>query len=144
MENRMNANSLTRLLGAFILGSVLMAGCGGRGGDRSADTTAHGPSTERTSPAPAGEAPAPAASEVKTYLFHGTPTAIDSAAGTITVRHERIEGLSGEGTDTYAVADPAILKDAAVGKETHFTLRAAGGKSLVTKVQTGHGKGEEH
>jgi Cu/Ag efflux protein CusF len=139
MEKRMNANSFTRLIGAFILGSVLTAGCGRGSGAGTADTTAH--TSSEAVPAPAETT---ASSEVKSYVFHGTPTAIDSAAGTITVRHEKVEGLAPEGTDTYTVADPAILADAKVGTETHLTLRVAGGKSLVTKVQAGHDKGTEH
>ncbi|MEO5930474.1 MAG: copper-binding protein [Candidatus Kapaibacterium sp.] len=81
---------------------------------------------------------------VRTYTFHGTPSNIDDASGMITVKHEEIKGYSPQGEATYKVANPDILKQVTVGKETHFTIRVAGDQVLVTKVQEGHDHADEH
>lgn len=108
-----------------------------------APTTTPAPATTATPSSDSAAAPAGDA-VVKTYTFHATPTAIDEQATAVTMKHEAIEGYAAAGTTTFTAADPAILKQVAVGKETHVTLRVAGALALIVKVQTGHDKGHEH
>lgn len=138
-------HSVRTLLGASILGAALfMAGCGEKKGGDAADTPAGG----RADSTPAARtqestAAAPAA-EVKTFTFHGTPTAIDAATGVVSLKHEKIPGFTEQESGSYPVADPAILGQLKVGTETHFTLRVAGDRALITSVQQGHEAGHEH
>ncbi len=138
----MKTISIATALCSLTLGAMLgLAGCGAETSNR----TAADPSTAGVGDtAHAVPAPSAAASEVKSYSFHGTPVAIDTVAGTITIRHEAIEGFAPAGSDTYPVASPAILGGAVVGKETHLTLRVAGGSALVTKIQEGHESAADH
>ena len=88
--------------------------------------------------------PAPAASDVATYTFHGTPTKIDKASGTITVDHEKIGDFMEAMEMSFNVADPALLDKAIIGKNTHFTLRVAGTDMLITNIEDSHAPGAEH
>ena len=85
-----------------------------------------------------------AATEVQTYTFHGVVKKIDAEAKMITIDHEKIGDYMEAMTMPFPVADPAILSQVKVGDSTHFTLRVAGDEALITKVQSGHGAGEEH
>ena len=85
-----------------------------------------------------------AATEVQTYTFHGVVKKIDMDSKMITVDHEKIGDYMEAMTMPFPVADPAILSQVKVGDSTHFTLRVAGDEALITKVQSGHGAGEEH
>ena len=60
----MNTNTLTRLLGAFVLGSLLVAGCGGNNGNgnNGNGNNGGGGTADTTHGAPAGSG-APAAQE---------------------------------------------------------------------------------
>ena len=144
-------NNLTtrthRMLGILMLaGALVTAGCGSKkepAGDAAPGSTAghhdDAGAPPHTHDSTGASIPAaPAASDVKTYVFHGTPTKIDASAGTITIDHEKIDDFMEAMTTTIKVADPAILASAKVGKETHFTLRVAGSDMLVTKVQDEH------
>jgi Cu/Ag efflux protein CusF len=130
----------------------MVSACGSKK-EPAADAKAGGTTTEHHDDAGApphthdstgASIPAPAASEVKTYTFHGTPTKIDEAAGMITIKHEKIGDLMDAMTMPFKVADPALLEQVAIGKETHFTLRVAGTEMLITKVQDTHDAGTEH
>ncbi len=79
-----------------------------------------------------------------TYTFHGTPTKIDVAAGMITINHEKIGDFMEAMEMPFKVADPALLKQVEVGKNTHFTLRVAGTDMLITAVADEHAAGEGH
>ena len=85
-----------------------------------------------------------AATEVQTYTFHGVVKKIDAEKKMITIDHEKIGDYMAAMTMPFPVADPAILSQVKVGDSTHFTLRVAGDEALITKVQSGHGEGEEH
>ncbi|HVZ40769.1 MAG TPA: copper-binding protein [Candidatus Kapabacteria bacterium] len=142
-------NGERSVVAAALLAAALIGACsrGARekpAGQDSAGTgraAAPGVESTRTAAAPAQDGPQ---AEVKTYLFHATPTAIDSVARTLTVKHEPIGDYRPAGTSTFTVADPALLKQVTVGRETHVTLRVAGERALVVKVNAGHEKGQEH
>jgi Cu(I)/Ag(I) efflux system protein CusF len=66
---------------------------------------------------------------------HGTLTAVDVAAGTITLDHGPIpEARWPAGTTTFK-AGPAITNSAMVGEEIDFDLRIVGGTAEVTAIQ---------
>jgi Cu/Ag efflux protein CusF len=141
----MTVQSKSKVFLGVLAALALMSGCGTKDkGSQPADTTAT-PSTEtaqRTARDTATEAQT--AGEVKTYTFHGTPTKIDVANNEITIDHEKIPGYMDAMTMPYKVANPDILKQVTIGKETHFTLRVAGDRALIVKVQEAHEKGENH
>lgn len=80
------------------------------------------PQTESEAPAAATQAAAPAASALNGA---GTVTAIDVAAGTITLEHDPIAALNWPAmTMPFTVEDPALLQGVAVGDRVSFTLKS--------------------
>ncbi|MBS1914393.1 MAG: copper-binding protein [Bacteroidetes bacterium] len=135
-------NGERSVIAAALLAAALIGACSGGTREKPAQQDSTG---SRAAAAPAHPAPQDTPQgEVKTFLFHATPTAIDPDARTLTVKHEQIGDYRPAGTSTFTVADPAILNQVAVGKETHVTLRVAGERALVVKVNAGHEKGQEH
>lgn len=124
---------------------VTLSSCGGdRGASQNGAAAGADTSAPSTATAPATPAPAEPAAAVRDFVFHGTPKAIDTAAGTVTIDHEKIGDYMEATTSAFKVSDPAILSQVKVGHETHFTLRVAGDRALVVRVHEGHDKGEEH
>jgi Cu/Ag efflux protein CusF len=78
------------------------------------------------------------------YVFHGTPRAIDTVRGIITIDHEKIGDLMEAMTMPFPVADRALLEQVAIGRTTHFTLRVDGSTMTITKVQDSHDPGHQH
>jgi Cu(I)/Ag(I) efflux system periplasmic protein CusF len=66
----------------------------------------------------------------------GKITAIDAAAGTVTLDHQPIPSVGWDAmTMAFTAADPAMLKDLKVGDAVSFELKSAMEKTVVTKIQ---------
>ena len=67
---------------------------------------------------------------------HGMVTAVDEAAGTLTLDHGRIPEARWRAGITRFKALPAIASQAMVGEDMDFTLRIMGTTGEVTVIQT--------
>jgi Cu(I)/Ag(I) efflux system periplasmic protein CusF len=66
----------------------------------------------------------------------GTVTAVDAAAGAITINHEPIAALNQPTmTMQFTAENPAILQGIAVGDRVSFEIKSATESSIVTSVQ---------
>lgn len=66
----------------------------------------------------------------------GKITAIDAAAGTVTIDHQAIPAVSWDAMSMgFTTTDPMMLKDLKVGDAVTFELKSTSEPSVVTKVQ---------
>jgi Cu(I)/Ag(I) efflux system protein CusF len=80
----------------------------------------------------AANTPAPAGPIAAT----GRITAIDPAAGTVTLEHGPIPAVKWDAmTMAFTAADPMMLKDLKVGDAVSFELKSASEKTVITKIQ---------
>jgi Cu/Ag efflux protein CusF len=78
-------------------------------------------------------APAAAAGPIRAM---GTVTAVDVAAGTISLNHEPIAAINWPSmTMQFRAENPAILHGIAAGDRVTFELKSASETSVVTMVQ---------
>lgn len=71
----------------------------------------------------------------QTYNATGTVTAVDKAAGKVTIHHERIQSLNWpEMTMTFAVEDPKLLKIIQTGDNVHFSLTESNGEYVIQQL----------
>ncbi len=88
------------------------------------------PAVDQSAPATEGLSEAPAAIESV-----GVVTAIDPAAGTISLDHEAIAAINWPAmTMQFSAEDPAILEGVAVGDRVRFELKSAAETTIVTAV----------
>lgn len=77
-----------------------------------------------------------ACSQEATAPAPGTVTAIDAAAGTISLDHQAIPAISWPAMSMqFRAEDPAILAGIAVGDHVTFELKNASETSVITMVQ---------
>ena len=115
--------------------TVTLAACGGQ-----ADTeTAEAPAAAETA-APAGNANmkgmdmAPAGS-AQTARSTGTVTAVDPAAGTVTIDHAPIPEANWPAMTMGFKASPAVAQGVAVGDKVAFDLKLENGAGEITAIQ---------
>jgi Cu/Ag efflux protein CusF len=84
--------------------------------------------------------PSRSANDETSHAAHGIVKDLDAKAGTVTIDHENIPGVMMAMTMTYAVADPAVLQNVAVGQAIDFRLRKNGDNFVVTEIKTGKQK----
>lgn len=115
--------------------AVTLAACGGQ-----ADTeTAEAPAAAETA-APAGKANmkgmdmAPAGS-AQTARSTGTVTAVDPAAGTVTIDHAPITEANWPAMTMGFKASPAVAQGVAVGDKVAFDLKLENGAGEITAIQ---------
>jgi Cu/Ag efflux protein CusF len=115
-------------LGALSLG---LAACSPNAADLA--TTA----TPAAAPAAAPMADMPTApAEAGPITGMGKITAIDAAAGTVTIDHQAIPAVSWDAMSMgFTATDPTMLKDLKVGDAVTFELKSVSEPSVVTKVQ---------
>jgi Cu(I)/Ag(I) efflux system protein CusF len=66
----------------------------------------------------------------------GKITAIDAAAGTVTLDHQAIPAVGWDAMSMgFTTTDPAMLKDFKVGDTVSFELKSAAEKTIITKIQ---------
>ena len=71
----------------------------------------------------------------KTHPGRGVITAVDPAAGTVTIDHGDIPGFMKAMTMTFEVSDSAALSSLEPGQEVDFRAKHEAGRYLVTEVQ---------
>lgn len=77
-----------------------------------------------------------AASEADAIRAFGTVTAIDAAAGTISLSHEPIPAVQWPAmTMQFRAEDPSILQGIAVGDRVAFALKSAQEPQVITMVE---------
>ena len=66
----------------------------------------------------------------------GKITAIDAAAGTVTLDHQAIPAVGWDAMSMgFTTTDPMMLKDLKVGDAVSFELKSAAEKTIITKIQ---------
>ena len=84
-------------------------------------------------PVPAAETPSAATAAIEGV---GVVTAIDPAAGTISLDHEAVAAIHWPAmTMQFRAEDPAILEGIAVGDRVTFVLKSAAESMIVTSVR---------
>jgi Cu(I)/Ag(I) efflux system protein CusF len=80
--------------------------------------------------------PAPAPAAAGPVAATGTVTAVDAAAGTISINHEPIAAINLPTMNMQFTAEnPAILQGIAVGDRVAFEIKSASETGIVTMVQ---------
>lgn len=111
------------IIAALVTMPVTLSGC-----DKKADV----PKTEVSSDA-MGNMAMPA--DAKMGKGTGTVTAIDAAAGKITLDHDAIEAVGWPAMKMGFTAKPEILKNVAVGDKVDFDVTVTGNASEVTRIK---------
>ncbi|WP_306414879.1 copper-binding protein [Brevundimonas aurantiaca] len=62
-------------------------------------------------------------------------TAVDAAAGTVTINHEAIPAVGWPAMTMSFTADPAVVQQAAVGDRVEFDLTVQGNAGEVTAIR---------
>ncbi|GIK49851.1 MAG: hypothetical protein BroJett013_25480 [Alphaproteobacteria bacterium] len=79
--------------------------------------------------------PAASAAQSGPVRAAGTVTAVDAAAGTISIDHEAIAAISWPAMEMqFTAEDPAILQGIAVGDRVAFDLKSAAEPQTVVRV----------
>ncbi len=122
---------MTRTLITLVGAALALSACG----------QPEDPAPVETSPAaataPASGAMSPATSPdaaVKTGYGAGVITAVDPAAGTVTINHEPIPAVNWPAMTMSFKAGPAVLREAAVGDRVQFDLTVRGGTGEITAI----------
>ncbi|WP_454885393.1 copper-binding protein [Sphingomonas oryzagri] len=115
--------------------AALTAACGRQAETPvAAQTNQAAPAAEAMSGDMGNMAMAPATSAPILAKGHGTVTAIDTAAGTITLDHGPIPEAKWPAMTMAFKAAPAILASAAVGEKVDFDLKLVGSAGEVTAL----------
>ena len=71
-------------------------------------------------------------------MVKGTVEKVDSAAGKITLDHERVPNLDMDAMSmVWKAQDPAMIKGLKAGDKVQFTAERVNGQLTVTKIQKG-------
>ena len=84
--------------------------------------------------APPDAQPSPAAAEAQTASGSGTVTAVDAAAGKVTLAHEAMPAIGWPAMTMTFAADPALLAGVAQGDRVAFELAVGGGAGTITAL----------
>lgn len=104
--------------------ALLAAACSPPAAQDAAKSDAGMDMSESAAPAPAGP-----------ITGVGTVTAVDAAAGTVSLDHEPIAAISWPAMSMqFRVEDPADLQGIAVGDRVSFELKSATESSVVTEI----------
>lgn len=113
------------MLRSLIIPIALLAAACSPPAQREAAKGEAGMNIETTMPAPAGP-----------ITGVGTVTAVDAAAGTVSLDHGPIAAISWPAMSMQFTAEnPAILQGIAVGDRVSFEIKSATETSVVTSVQ---------
>lgn len=122
--------SLATTTAALTLAAIL-AGCGQSAQEGAAESTTAAPTT---SAAPGQAAPA-VAEAAKTAKGTGTVTAVDAAAGTITLNHGAIPEVNWPPMTMAFKAPAETVQQVKVGDKVAFDLRLEGNSGEITAIQ---------
>lgn len=112
---------------------LAVAACSPQASEQAASTPA--PEAAATAP-PTADMPMPAATPAAGPITSsGKITAIDAAAGTITLDHQAIPEVKWDAmTMAFTTTDPAMLKDLKVGDSVSFDLKSAAEPTKVSRI----------
>ena len=124
---------MTRTLISLAGAAMMLSACG-----QPAD-----PATEPAAAAPVDTASAAGATDTATSPAAGSRsgsgagvvTAVDAAAGTVTINHEAIPAVGWPAMTMSFTADPAVVQQAAVGDRVEFDLTVQGNAGEVTAIR---------
>lgn len=125
---------------AMMVASVLVLGlaaCSPNEGDpAAADKPMAGMPMTATPMADAPAAAPPAATVSAPIMGTGKVTAIDVAAGTVTLDHEPIAALNwSKMTMAFTTTDPSQLNGVAVGDTVSFEIKSQSESAVITQLQ---------
>lgn len=112
--------------------AVAAAACSPQASEPAATpATAETPAT----PAPMPDMPMPASPAAGPITSSGKVTAIDAAAGTVTLDHQAIPEVKWDAmTMAFTTTDPAMLKDLKVGDAVSFDLKSAAEPTKISRI----------
>lgn len=124
---------MTRTLTMIASAALLLAACGQQtdpaAGERAIAASATAPAAVDVSPATTlGEAG-------KSGSGEGVITAIDAAAGTVTIQHGAIAAVGWPAMTMSFKASPGVVQQAAVGNRVQFDLTVQGSVAEVTAIR---------
>ena len=118
---------MTRTLICLAGAALALASCGQQAGPAPGEAAVVGP------PA-APEAAASSAAAARTAYGAGVITAVDPAAGTVTINHEPIPAVNWPAMTMSFKAGPPVIREAAVGDRVQFDLTVRGGTGEITAI----------
>ena len=93
------------------------------------------PASEPTATSDMAAMEAPAETPAEPISSMGTVTAIDAAAGTVSLDHEAIAAINWPAMSMqFTTEDPAILQGIAVGDRVSFELKNASETQVITAI----------
>ena len=117
---------MTRTLICLAGAALMLAACGQQAGPAPGEPANKASVTSGPSASTAGVA--------TTANGAGVITAVDPAAGTITINHEPIKTVNWPAMTMSFKASPAVIQEAAVGDRIQFDLTVRGGSGEVTAI----------
>lgn len=125
---------MTRTLIALAGAAMVLSACGQPADPASAERAAAAPADT----APGAGAAAPATSPdaaIRSGSGAGVVTAVDAAAGTITIAHEAIPAVGWPAMTMSFTASPPVVRQAAVGDPVQFDLTIQGNTAEVIAIR---------
>ncbi|MRL67347.1 copper-binding protein [Brevundimonas sp. SPF441] len=124
---------MTRTLISLAGAAMMLSACG-QPADPAAEPAAAAPVDTASAAGAADTATSPAAGS-KSGSGAGVVTAVDTAAGTVTINHEAIPAVGWPAMTMSFTADPAVVQQAAVGDRVQFDLTVQGNAGEVTAIR---------
>ena len=117
-----------------LAGAVMMLSACGQPADQAAEPDAAAPVDTASAAGATDTATSPAAGS-RSGSGAGVVTAVDAAAGTVTINHEAIPAVGWPAMTMSFTADPAVVQQAAVGDRVEFDLTVQGNAGEVTAIR---------
>jgi Cu/Ag efflux protein CusF len=117
-----------------LAGAVKMLSACGQPADPAAEPDAAAPVDTASAAGATDTATSPAAGS-RSGSGAGVVTAVDAAAGTVTINHEAIPAVGWPAMTMSFTADPAVVQQAAVGDRVEFDLTVQGNAGEVTAIR---------
>ena len=117
-----------------LAGAVMMLSACGQPADPAAEPDAAAP-VDTASAAGATDTATSSAAGSRSGSGAGVVTAVDAAAGTVTINHEAIPAVGWPAMTMSFTADPAVVQQAAVGDRVEFDLTVQGNAGEVTAIR---------
>lgn len=117
-----------------LAGAVMMLSACGQPADPAAEPDAAAPVDTASAAGATDTATSPAAGS-RSGSGAGVVTAVDAAAGTVTINHEAIPAVGSPAMTMSFTADPAVVQQAAVGDRVEFDLTVQGNAGEVTAIR---------
>ncbi len=124
---------MTRTLISLAGAAMMLSACG-QPADPATEPAAAAPVDTASAAGAADTATSPAAGS-KSGSGAGVVTAVDTAAGTVTINHEAIPAVGWPAMTMSFTADPAVVQQAAVGDRVQFDLTVQGNAGEVTAIR---------